>query len=154
MTAHGTNMTDITGNKESVVSKDAGKEIQKSGKSGVPAMPEQTRPGPVYTPATDIFESDQTITVLADMPGVEAKDLEIDLRESVLTLTGRVTAPESPKESDVRREYRSGTFFRQFTLSETIDQAKIDARLTDGVLRLELPKVEKARPRQITVKTG
>ena len=50
------------------------------------------------------------------------------------------------------REYRTGTFFRQFTLSETINQAKIDAKLTDGVLRLELPKVEKARPRQITVR--
>lgn len=136
------------------MSKDTGKEIRKAEKPGAPAIPEQTRPGPVYTPATDIFENDQSITVLADMPGVKADDLEIDLRESVLTLTGRVTAPESSKESDVLREYHSGTFFRQFTLSETIDQAKIDAKLTDGVLRLELPKVEKARPRQITVKTG
>ena len=136
------------------MSKDTGKEIQRPDKAGAPAIPEQTRPGPVYTPATDIFENAETITVLADMPGVKADDLQIDLRESVLTLTGRVTAPESAKESDVLREYHSGTFFRQFTLSETIDQAKIDAKLTDGVLRLELPKVEKARPRQITVKTG
>jgi HSP20 family protein len=72
----------------------------------------------------------------------------------VLTLTARVTPLDGPNESDVIREYRSGTFFRQFTLSETIDQANIDAKLTDGVLRLELPKVEKARPRQITVKTN
>lgn len=116
--------------------------------------PEQTRPGLVYNPATDIFETENSITLLADLPGVQAADLQIDLRESVLTLTGRVAAPESRYESDVLREYQSGTFFRQFTLSERIDQAKIDAKLSDGVLRLELPKVERARPRQIVVKTG
>lgn len=114
--------------------------------------PEQTRPGPVYSPAVDIFENDNAITVLADMPGVRASDLEIDLRENILTLTGRVARVASPKESNVLQEYRPGTFFRRFQLSETIDQPKIDAQLTDGVLRLELPKVEKARPRQITVR--
>lgn len=136
------------------MAKETKTEIQKTEKAGVPTGPEQTRPGPVYSPAVDIFENDSSITVLADMPGVKAQDLKIDLRESVLTLTGRVASPESPKESDVLREFQTGTFFRQFTLSETIDQAKIDAKLTDGVLRLELPKVEKARPRQIAVRTG
>jgi HSP20 family protein len=115
--------------------------------------PEQTRPGLIYNPATDIFESDNSITLLADMPGVQAADLEIDLRENVLTVSGRVTQPESKYESDVLREYQSGTFFRQFTLSERIDQAKIDAKLSDGVLRLELPKVERAKPSQIVAKT-
>ena len=136
------------------MAKETRTEIQKTDKAGVPTVPEQTRPGPVYSPAVDIFENDNSITVLADMPGVKAQDLKIDLRESVLTLTGRVTSPESPKESDVLREFQTGTFFRQVTLSETIDQGKIDAKLTDGVLRLELPKVEKARPRQITVRTA
>jgi HSP20 family protein len=135
------------------MARETSKEIQKAEKTGVPIAPEQTRPGPVYSPSVDIFENDNSITVLADMPGVKARDLNIDLRESVLTLTGRVTAPESEKELEVLREYQTGTFFRQFTLAETIDQAKIDAKLTDGVLRLELPKVEKARPRQITVRT-
>jgi HSP20 family molecular chaperone IbpA len=128
--------------------------MQKADPANVPAGPEQTRSGRVYTPATDIFENENSITVLADMPGVRAEDLKIDLRESVLTLTGLVTPPESAKESDVLREYQTGTFFRQFTLAETIDQAKIDAKLANGVLRLELPKVEKARPRQITVRTA
>ena len=136
------------------MAKEARTDIQKAEKAGVPAVPEQTRPGAVYSPATDIFENDNSITVLADMPGVKAQDLEIDLRENVLTLTGRVTSPESASESDIVREYHSGTFFRRFNLSETIDQAKIDARLTDGVLRLELPKVERAKPRQIAVRPG
>lgn len=133
--------------------REAKTDIQKAEKAGVPTVPEQTRPGPVYSPAVDIFENDNSITVLADMPGVKAEDLKIDLRESVLSLTGRVTSAVGAKETDVLREYQTGTFFRQFTLSETIDQAKIDAKLTDGVLRLELPKVEKVRPRQITVRT-
>ena len=130
------------------------RETQKAQKAGMPGVPEQTRPGPVYSPAVDIFESDNSITVLADMPGVNAQDIEVDLRECVLTLTGRVTSPEAANEGDILREYRTGTFFRQFTLSETIDQTKIEAKLTDGVLRLELPKVEKAKPRQITVRAG
>lgn len=122
-------------------------------RSAVPAVPEQTRAGVVYTPATDIFENENLITLLADMPGVKAQDLTIDLRENVLTLSGRV-AVEASGETEVVREFQSGTFFRQFTLAESIDQGKIDAKLTDGVLRLELPKVEKAKPRQITVRAG
>lgn len=136
------------------MARDARTDIQKAEKTGVPAAPEQTRPGAVCSPATDIFENDNSITVLSDMPGVKAQDLKIDLRENMLTLTGRVTAPETANESDVLREYPSGTFFRQFTLSETIDQTKIDAKLTDGVLRLELPKIERAKPRQIAVRTS
>jgi len=135
------------------MAREARTDIKKTEKAGGVPGPEQTRPGAVYSPPVDIFENDNAITVLADMPGVKAQDLKIDLRESVLTLTGRITPPDGAKESDVLREYQSGMFFRQFTLSETIDQAKIDAKLTDGVLRLELPKVEKARPRQITVRT-
>jgi HSP20 family protein len=123
-------------------------------KAGATTAAEQTRPGPVYTPAVDIFENDDAITLLADMPGVKAEDLKIDLRESVLTLEARATAPEQRGESDVLREYRAGTFVRQFMLAETIDQPRIEAKLIDGVLRLELPKVEKAKPRQITVKTA
>jgi HSP20 family protein len=135
--------------------REARSELEKSDKSGVVAsVPEQTRPGPVYTPATDIFENDDRITLLADMPGVQPGDLTIDLRDSVLTLTGRVTAEERANESPLLREYDVGSFFRQFTLSEAIDQSRIDAQLTDGVLRLELPKVEKAKARQITVRAG
>lgn len=118
------------------------------------APPEQTRTGPIYSPAVDIFENEHSITLLADMPGVKASDLGVDLRENVLTLTGRVTALGTAMESNVLREYRPGIFVRQFTLSDTIDQPKIDAQLTDGVLRLELPKVEKAKPRQITVRSA
>ena len=99
-------------------------------------------------------ENESALTVLADLPGVKAKNLKIDLRENILTLTAVEDSPQAEKETDVFREYECGTFFRQFTLAETIDQAKIEAELHDGVLRLQLPKTEAARPRQIAVKAS
>lgn len=116
------------------------------------ASAEQMKPGPTFTPAVDIFETDRDIMVLADMPGVKAKDLSIDLRDDVVTLVGDVESPEGPNETEVLREYQTGKYFRQFTLSEVIDQSKIEAELKDGVLRLNLPKVEPATPRKIAVK--
>ena len=130
------------------------KQLQRTEKQKVASSAEQTRPGLVFTPAVDIFDNDSALTVLADLPGVKAKDLKIDLRESTLTLTASVDSLQGDQEIEVFREYESGTFFRQFTLAETIDQAKIDAELRDGVLRLRLPKTEAAKPRQIAVKAS
>lgn len=130
------------------------KALQVKEKAQVATPAEQTRPGLVFTPAVDIFETEKEITLLADMPGVDAGDLNIDLRENVLTLDGDAKSPEGAEEVDVVREYRTGKYYRQFTLSQGIDQSKIDAKLTDGVLRLRLPKVEAATPRKIAVKTN
>lgn len=128
------------------------KALQPKAKAEVTTPAEQMAPGLVYTPAVDIFETDKEITVVADMPGVKAGDLNIDLRENVLTLSGDVTSPEGTEEVDILREYRTGKYYRQFTLSQIIDQDRIDASMKDGVLRLRLPKVEAAVPRKITVK--
>lgn len=116
--------------------------------------PEGTRPGPTVRPAVDIFESAEAITVLADIPGVEAEDLVIDLNDDVLTITGPCGDPEREGEHDILREYRCGTFQRRFTLSEVVDQAGIDATISNGVLRLELPKVDRAKPTKIEVKSA
>jgi HSP20 family protein len=115
---------------------------------------EQTKPGRTFVPAVDIFETERDITLIADMPGVNPDHLDIDLRENVLTISGDVPESESADETDVLREYETGKFLRQFTLSEVIDQERIDAKLNEGVLRLTLPKVEKAKPRKITVQAG
>jgi HSP20 family protein len=115
---------------------------------------ESTRPGAVFTPAVDILESDAAITVLADMPGVQPDGLSIDLHENVLSIEGRVGEPSRRNEQMILQEYRSGSYRREFRLTNLIDQNKIDAALHDGVLRLTLPKAEAAKPRKIQVRTG
>ena len=100
------------------------KELQVKEKQEVSSQVEQTRPGLVFTPAVDIFESDQQITILADMPGVVTEDISIDLREGVLTIAGAVKPWEKADEKDVLIEFEIGKYYRQFALSEAIDQEK------------------------------
>ncbi len=130
------------------------KELQAKTKQEVATPAEQTRPGLVFTPEVDIFETDQEITLLADMPGVAADEVTIDLKDGVLTISGDVKPWEGSEETDVLVEFEIGKYHRQFSLSDAIDQDKIDAKLEDGVLRLTLPKAQKAVPRQIAVKAG
>jgi HSP20 family molecular chaperone IbpA len=115
---------------------------------------EQTKPGLVFTPAVDIYETEKEIVLLADLPGVKAKDLNIDLRDNVLRIDAEVQPPEKENEMDVLREFRTGKYYREFSLSQVIDQSKIDAELKNGVLKLILPKVEAAKPRKIQIKTS
>ena len=130
------------------------KELKVREKQEVTSPAEQTTPGLVFTPAVDIFETEKKITLLADMPGVKADDLTIDLRDNTLTLSADIAPVENVNEDDILVEYETGRYYRQFTLGELINQEKIDAQLNDGVLRLSLPKVEKATPKKITVQTG
>ena len=130
------------------------KEIKVREKQELTSPAEQTTPGMVFTPQVDIFETNKELTLLADIPGVKSEKLNIDLRDNILTITGDVEPVEASREEDVLIEYETGRFYRQFTLSEVIDQNKIDAKLGDGVLRLTLPKVEKAAPRRIAIKAG
>jgi len=127
------------------------KELKVKEKQEVAAPAEQTRPGLVFTPAVDIFETDSQLTLMADMPGVASDDINIDLRDGVLTLTGDVKPWQKEGASSVLVEFEIGKYYRQFTLSETIDQERIEAQLKDGVLKLTLPKMAKAQPRKITV---
>jgi HSP20 family protein len=128
------------------------KEIQVVEKVAAEAGGEQTRAVPVFAPRVDIYETDEGLTVLAEMPGVDRDGLMIDLKDYTLTLRGAVQPALAEGRSVVYREYEVGDYFRQFTLSEVIDQAKISASLKDGVLTLVLPKVEPAKPRKIEVK--
>ena len=130
------------------------KELKVREKQEVTSPAEQTTPGLVFTPAVDIFETEKEIILLADMPGVKADDLTIDLRENTLTLSADTAPVDDSDEENILVEYETGRYYRQFTLGELINQEKIDANLNDGVLRLTLPKVEKATPKKITVKTG
>ena len=130
------------------------KDLQVKPKQEVTTPAEQMRPGLVFTPSVDIFETDDEITLLADMRGVSAENLSIDLWEKILSLSGEGAPVVGANEEDILIEYDVGKYHRQFNLSSVIDQSKIDAKLNDGVLRLSLPKVEEVKPRQIEIKTG
>jgi HSP20 family protein len=96
------------------------KELQAKEKMEATAPAEPTMPGRVFTPAVDIFETDKEITLLADMPGVKAADLNIDLRDDTLTLTGAVAPFEGPQEEDILIEYEIGTYSRPFFKTTTL----------------------------------
>jgi HSP20 family molecular chaperone IbpA len=130
------------------------KELKVREKQEMASPAEQTTPGLVFTPAVDIFETEKEITLLADIPGAKPDELTIDLRDNTLTLSADIAPVDKSDEEDILKEYETGRYYRQFTLSEIINQENIDAKLNDGVLRLSLPKVEKATPKKITVKSG
>jgi HSP20 family protein len=115
---------------------------------------EKTRAGRFFLPQVDIYEFGDSIKLWADMPGVKESDVNITLRDGVLTITGTVSTNVYEKLSPLYTEYNVGNYFRQFELNEAIDDQRIAALMKNGVLELTLPKGERARPRQIEVKAG
>ena len=132
----------------------AEKELQPKAKTVAPAKAERVRPGRVFLPAVDIFETPEELVLSADMPGVSGEKVTLDLRENHLLISGEVGPLLGEGETLVEQEYFTGDFQREFHLGSLIDQSKIEATMKDGVLRLVLPKVEKAKPRKIQVKVG
>jgi len=103
-------------------------------------------------PPVDIYETSEGLVLLADLPGVVPSDLEIRLEDHTLTMQGK--AKHLLTSEPMYREYELGNFFRQFQLSEQVDQGKIAARFQHGVLTLQLPRAEKPQPRQIAVQVS
>jgi HSP20 family protein len=124
-------------------------ELKNKKQSDIVNAAEITREGPVYSPRVDIWENEKELTLVADIPGVEPGGLEIDLRDNVLTIMGKVEPEDDHRY--ILKEFGVGNYYRQFTLSEVVDQEKIVAAVKNGVLTLTLPKVEKAQPRRIQV---
>jgi HSP20 family molecular chaperone IbpA len=103
---------------------------------------ERTRSRPAFVPRVDIYETDEAIDLVADMPGVDESLVDITLENRVLTVKGLVE-PSWPEGYELAyAEYRVGDFERTFTISDTIDRGKIEATVQDGVLRLRLPKAQ------------
>lgn len=121
--------------------------------SETPAMPttaEGTRTRERYvTPPVDIYEMPEGLVVMADVPGVTKDNLDVRVENNILTIRGR--ASHAVQGTPVYREYELMHYFRQFELSDKVDQSKIQADLKHGVLTLTLPKAEEAKPRKIVV---
>jgi len=112
---------------------------------------EKTTPGRYYVPAADIFETDEALTVILEMPGVQKNSVNIDLENEVLRVDGQIDFSNYKDMEPVYTEYNVGHYTRSFTLSNKIDQSKISAQLDGGVLTLTLPKAKEALPRRITL---
>ena len=121
----------------------------------IKTTPVETTPDlPVVSPLADIIEKEDSLVLLADMPGVDEKHVGLELEQGVLTITGEVTADDIPEAEITHWEFRPVRFQRSFTLSDKLDADQITASMKHGVLRLNLPKAEAAKPRSIEVRSG
>ena len=112
---------------------------------------EMTRAGRTYVPQVDIYETKDGLWLWADMPGVDEKSLNVHLDNGVLTIEGQVDLQDYENVTPLYTEYNVGNYVRRFTLSSDVDSDRIVARMQHGVLALEIPKAERAKPRRIAV---
>jgi HSP20 family protein len=112
---------------------------------------EQTVPAKYYVPQSDVFESEDALTVVMEIPGVDRKDVDIRLENDVLRVEGHIDFSKYEGLEPVYTEYNVGHYARAFTLSDKIDQDAISAELNDGVLTLTLKKAKEALPRRIAI---
>jgi len=112
----------------------------------VPATREETR---YLIPPVDIYETDNELIVVADLPGVSKEDVHIRVEQNMLTIDGK--ASHGGDGESLLTEFELHNYFRQFQLGEEVNQDRIQAEMKYGVLRIVLPKAEKARPRMIPV---
>ena len=112
---------------------------------------EKTVPGRFYVPYADIYETDEALTVLMEMPGVAREGVSVALEDDVLRVEGKIDFSKYAGMEPVYTEFNVGHYTRSFALSGKIDRERIGAQLEDGVLVLTLPKAKEARPRRIAV---
>jgi HSP20 family protein len=129
------------------------KDLQVQEKEVVEESAERTRDRPAFVPRVDIYENDDEIVLVADMPSVDETAVDITVENNVLTIRGDVEPMQPEGYSLAYAEYRVGDYQCSFSLSNQVDQEKIEATLKDGVLRLSLPKVG-PMTKKIAVKTG
>jgi HSP20 family protein len=112
---------------------------------------EKTVPARYYVQNTDIYETDDALTVVMEIPGVEKKDVDVSIENDVVRVEGRIDFAKYEGLEPLYTEYNVGHFARAFTLSNKIDQQQIAAQLDDGVLTLTLKKVKEAMPIKIAI---
>lgn len=120
-------------------------------KKEVAQKEERTAPARYFIPATDIYETEDALTVVMEIPGVQKENVEVKLEENVLRIEGRIDFANYEGMEPVYSEYNVGHYARTFTLSDAIDQGGIAAEMRDGVLTLTLKKAQSAMPRKIAI---
>jgi HSP20 family protein len=127
-------------------------ELQVQHKRELEKKEETTVPARVFVPAADIYETADALTVVLEMPGVDKDNVSVRVEEGILNVEGRLDFSKYQNLLPVYTEYNIGHYARNFRLSSKIDQSRIAAEMSDGVLSLVLPKVEEAKPRAIQVR--
>jgi len=127
-------------------------ELQVQKKRELDQKEETTIPARIFLPNADIYETQDALTVILEMPGVEKNNVDVRVEDGVLRVEGRLDPSKYEGLIPLYTEYNVGHFARSFQLSSKIDQNRIGAELRDGILSLTLPKVEEAKPRTIQVK--
>jgi len=120
-------------------------------KKEVVSKEEKTVPARYFLPTTDIYETDEALTVVMEIPGVAKDDIDVNLENDVLRVEGRIDFSKYEGLEPLYTEYNVGHFARMFTLSRKIDQQQISAQVADGVLILTLHKAREAQPRRIAI---
>ena len=120
-------------------------------KQEVATKEEKTVPGRYYTPVTDIYETESSLTIVMEMPGITKESVNVDLQDDVLRIEGQIDFSKYKGMEPLYTEYNVGHYVRTFGLPSKIDREKIAAQLEDGVLTLTLPKVLEAQPRRISI---
>ncbi len=118
------------------------------------AATERIRNVKTFIPRVDIYENKKSLFLIADMPGVDEKTVDIELEKNILTITGRAENGRIKDGAMMYSEYEIGDYERVFTLSDEIDRDRIVATVKNGVLRLELPKAEKVKPKKIAIQAA
>jgi HSP20 family protein len=118
----------------------------------VPEGTERTREGLCFVPRADVYELDDRLMIVAEIPGVDEKSVDIVLEKDILTINAYVEPFQPEGYTLTYAEYEVGDYTRSFKLSNEIDREKIEASIKSGVLRLTLPKAAAARTRKISVK--
>lgn len=126
-------------------------ELQVQRKRELGDKQEQTVPTRTYVPTADIFETEAALTVSLEMPGVDKGAVDVNVEDGVLTVEGRLDFSKYEGMQPLYTEYNVGNYRRSFSLSNKIDQSRISAEMSDGVLTLVLPKAEEAKPRRIAI---
>ena len=118
------------------------------------AATERIRNVKTFVPRVDIYENKDSLFLVADMPGVDEKTVDIELEKNILTITGRTDNGRIKDGTMMYSEYEIGDYERVFTLSDEIDRERIVATVKNGVLRLELPKAERVKPKKIAIQAA
>jgi HSP20 family molecular chaperone IbpA len=129
----------------------AAKDLEVQKKRPVQSSEESTAPVNLFAPTTDIFETEDSLNVLVEMPGVEKGNVEISVKDRILTIEGRIDFQKYAGMNPVYTEYNIGNFHRRFSLSNKVDASKIRAEMRDGLLTLTIPKSEEAKAHKIEV---